>query len=137
MTFRLPALLSRLLATLSLLAALGLASHATAAASAPDPRLFGPWVVVQQAGAQDAIGLRIYFSPDGNFFLVDPKTQLGMTGSWVIGRAGLLVNIFGNGRWAKLWDADVAFPNPDYMLVNVVESQLSGQQRFVLKRVKY
>lgn len=135
MKFSLFALPARLLATLSIFAVLDLASL-PAASAPPDARMFGPWVVVQQAGAQDAIGLRLYFSPDGNFFLIDPKTQLGMAGSWVVGRAGLLVSVIGNGRWAKLWDADVAFPNPDFMMVDVVESQLSGRQRFVLQRVK-
>lgn len=127
--------LSRFLATLSLLAFLGLVS-APAAAASPDPRMFGPWVV-QQAPVPDNVGLQVYFSPDGNFFMVDPKTKLGMVGSWVVGRSGLLVSIYGNGKWAKLWDADVHFLDNDRMVVDVVESQLTTQQRFTLLRLKF
>ena len=135
MTMSFSAGFSRFLATLSLLAFMGLAAG-PAAAAAPDPRMFGPWVV-QQASVQENIGLRVYFSPDGNFFMVDPKTKLGMAGSWVIGRSGLLVNIYGNGKWAKLWDADLVFSDNEHMTVDVVESQLTGQQRFTLLRLKY
>jgi len=98
--------------------------------------MFGPWAV-QQASSQENVGLRVYFSPDGNFFLVDPRTQLGMTGNWSIGRSGLLVSIYGNGQWAKLWDANIAFQGNDQMLVDVVESQISPPQQFGLVRTKY
>lgn len=124
---------SRYLAGLWLFAFLGLSLQAGAAA--PDPRIFGPWVV-QQASSQENVGLRVYFSPDGNFFLVDPRTQLGMAGNWSISRSGLLVSIYGNGRWAKLWDANFALQDNDHMLVDVVESQISPPQRFGLVRAK-
>ena len=127
--------LSRFFAGLWLFALLGLSLQASAAA-APDPRMFGPWAV-QQASSQENVGLRVYFSPDGNFFLVDPRTQLGMTGNWSIGRSGLLVSIYGNGQWAKLWDANIAFQGNDQMLVDVVESQISPPQQFGLVRTKY
>lgn len=92
--------------------------------------------MVQQASAQENIGLHVYFSPDGNFFLVDPKTKIGMVGTWGVGRTGLLVNIYGNGKWAKLWDADIYFTGNDYLVVDVVDSQSTTQQRFSLLRVK-
>jgi len=126
---------SRFFSGLCLLAFMGVLSGPATAASA-DPRMFGPWVV-QQAPAQKDIGLRIYFSPDGNFFMVDPRTKLGLTGSWVIGRAGLLVTIYGNGAWAKLWDADVSFAGVNQMIVDVKDSQVSLPQRYTLLRVQF
>jgi len=136
MNISLPVRLSRFLAALSLLAFAGLLAGQAAAAATADPRMFGPWVV-QQAPAQENIGVRVYFSPDGNFFMVDPKSQVGLVGSWVIGRAGLLVSIYGNGKWAKLWDADVTFEGNDRMLVDVAESQLTTQKHFDLQRLKF
>ncbi len=127
---------TRFLAALSLFAFMGLLSEPATSASAPDPRMFGPWVV-QQASSPENVGLRVYFSPDGNFFLVDPRTKLGMAGSWSIGRSGLLVSIYGNGQWAKLWDADIAFVSNDQMIVNVVESQISPPQQFGLMRAQF
>ena len=125
---------SRLLGAIGLFAWLGLLS-APASAVAPDPRMFGPWVV-QQSVSPENRGLGVYFSPDGNFFLVDPKTQMGMNGTWVVGRVGLLVSIYGNGRWAKLWDADVAFDGANKMILDVKDSQIAPPQRFILLRLK-
>lgn len=123
-----------LLALLSLLAFTGLASGKAAAAD-PDPRMYGPWLV-QEASSAENVGLRVFFSPDGNFFLVDPKTRMGFNGTWMLGRSGLVVTVFGNGRWAKLWDADVAFETDDKMVMEVRESQLTVPQRVVLQRLK-
>jgi hypothetical protein len=126
---------SRFFAVLCMLAFMGLLSEQATAAST-DPRMFGPWVV-QQAPMQENIGLRVYFSPDGNFFMVDAGTKLGLTGNWVIGRSGLLVSIYGNGKWARLWDADVSFEGNNKMIVDVKDSQVTLPQRFTLLRLKF
>jgi hypothetical protein len=130
-----PIKVSRVIAVLYLLAFLS-AFAGQAAAASPDPRMYGPWAVVD-AENQANIGLRAYFSPDGNFFMVDPRTQLGFVGSWVVGRAGLLVSIYGNGQWAKLWDADVSFDGDDHMIVDVKDSQFAEPQRVVLQRIRF
>jgi hypothetical protein len=124
-----------IVAMLLLIAFMGLTSG-KAAATSPDQRMFGPWQV-QQASSAENIGLRVFFSPDGNFFLIDPKSKLGFNGSWMVGRAGLLVSVFGNGKWAKLWDADVSFESDDKMIMEVQESELTLPQRVVLQRIKF
>lgn len=135
MNLSFPRKLFRIFAITLLLACTGPLA-AQAAATSPDPRMFGPWVV-QQPSSQEYIGLRMFFSPDGNFFMIDPKTQLGYSGSWVVGRSGLLVSIYGNGKWAKLWDADVSFASNDRMIVDVKDSQLSAPQRVLLQRMLF
>lgn len=125
----------RFFAAFCLLAFIGLLSEQAGAAST-DPRMFGPWVV-EQSVAKENVGLRVYFSPDGNFFMVDPSTQLGVTGNWTVGRAGTLVTIYGNGKWAKLWDADIVFEGDDKMIVDVKESQVAPPQKFTLQRMKF
>jgi len=129
-----PVRFSRFFAAFFLLAFVGVLSQQADAAST-DPRMFGPWAV-EQAVAKENIGLRVYFSPDGNFFMVDPKTQLGVAGNWMVGRAGILVSIYGDGKWAKLWDADIAFEGNDKMIVDVKESQVAPLQQFTLLRLK-
>lgn len=129
-----PVRFTRFFAAFFLLAFVGVLSQQAYAAST-DPRMFGPWVV-EQAVAKENIGLRVYFSADGNFFMVDPKTQLGVAGNWMVGRAGLLVSIYGNGKWANLWDADIAFEGNDKMIVDVKESHVAPLQQFTLLRLK-
>jgi hypothetical protein len=131
----LPIKVSRVITVLCLLAFMSVLAGRAAAESA-DPRMFGPWTVVD-APSKANIGLRAYFSPDGNFFMVDPTTQLGFVGSWVVGRSGLLVSIYGNGKWAKLWDADVSFEADDRMIVDVKDSQFAEPQRVVLQRIGF
>jgi hypothetical protein len=124
----------RLFAALCLFAFIsGLAGKASAAS--PDPRMFGGWVVADSENVEN-LGLRAFFSPDGNFLMVDPKTQLGMAGSWTVGRAGLLVSILGNSKWGKLWDADVSFKDDDNMILDVKDSQFSSPHRVTLQRIK-
>jgi hypothetical protein len=127
--------LSRLLIFFALLALLGGFAQRSSAAS-PDPRMYGAWTVVDTP-SQENVGLWVYFSPDGNFLMVEPSTRLGFVGSWVVGRVGLLVNIYGNSRWAKLWDADVAFQDNDRMILNVKDSQFAMPQRIVLQRAAF
>ena len=135
MNFSMPVKIFNFVAVLLLFSFMGLASG-KASATSPDQRMFGPWVVQQSSSAEN-IGLGVYFSPDGNFFLIDPRTKVGFNGTWVIGRAGLLVSVFGNGRWAKLWDTDVSFESNDKMIMDVKESQLTVPQRVVLQRIKF
>lgn len=124
-----------IVAMLLLLAFMGLASG-KASATSPDQRMFGPWVV-QQASSPENVGLGVFFSADGNFFLVDPKTKLGFNGNWMMGRAGLLVSVMGNGKWAKLWDADISFEGDDRMIMEVRDSQVTAPQRVVLQKIKF
>lgn len=124
----------RTLAALCLLAFMGGLAEKASAAS-PDSRMFGGWLVADSENVEN-VGLRAFFSPDGNFFMVDPKTQLGMVGSWTMGRAGLLVSILGNSRWGKLWDADVSFKDDDNMILDVKDSQFSIPHRVTLQRIK-
>lgn len=135
MNISFPVKIFNIVAMLLLLAFMGLTSG-KASATSPDERMYGPWVVQQSSSAEN-IGVRVFFSPDGNFFLIDPRLKLGFNGSWAIGRAGLLVTIFGNGKWAKLWDADVSFESNDKMIMEVKESQLTAPERIVLQRVKF
>jgi|GEM_PF-5865622 len=135
MNISFPVKIFNIVAMLLLLAFMGFTSG-KASATSPDERMYGPWEV-QQSSSVENIGVRVFFSPDGNFFLVDPKSNMGFNGTWVIGRAGLLVTIYGNGKWAKLWDADVAFESNDKMIMEVKESQLTLPERVVLQRVKF
>lgn len=131
-----PARIFNAVAGLMLIAVVGLVSG-KASATSPEPRMHGPWVV-QQASSSENVGLRVFFSPDGNFFLIDPKTGLGFNGTWMMGRSGLLVSVFGSGKWAKLWDADVSFDGTgDKMIMDVKESQVTVPQRVVLERIKF
>jgi len=133
MNMSFPAKLSRVFAVLCMLAFMSVFAERASAAS-PDPKMFGPWIVVDTENVEN-IGMRAFFSPDGNFMMVDPKSQMGFVGNWTVGRAGLLVNIFGNSKWGKLWDADVAFPDDDHMVLDVKDSQFSEPHRVTLQRV--
>jgi hypothetical protein len=127
--------LYRAFAALCLLACVsGFAEKASAATA--DPRMFGGWVVTDSQSVEN-IGLWAFFSPDGNFSMVDPRTKLGMAGSWMVGRSGLLVSIQGNSRWGKLWDADVSFKDDDTMILDVKDSQFSAPHLVMLQRIKF
>lgn len=105
-------------------------------AATPDPKMFGPWVVTDSENVEN-VGLRVFFSPDGNFLMVDPGTQMGFYGNWSVGRVGLLVNIIGSNRWAKLWEGDVSFADNDKMVLDVKESHFSQPHRVTLQRMKF
>jgi hypothetical protein len=107
-----------------------------AQAATPDPRMYGPWVVVDSESVEN-VGLRAFFSPDGNFLMVDPKTQMGFSGNWSVGRVGLLVSILGASQWAKLWEGDVSFADNDKMILDVKESHFSQPHRITLQRIKF
>jgi hypothetical protein len=107
-----------------------------AQAATPDPRMYGPWVVVDSESVEN-VGLRAFFSPDGNFLMVDPSTQMGFSGNWSVGRVGLLVSILGASQWAKLWEGDVSFADNDKMILEVKESHFSQPHRITLQRIKF
>jgi hypothetical protein len=130
-----PVTFSRVFVVLCVLTFMSVFSERSSAAS-PDPRLFGPWAVVDSENIEN-IGIRAFFSPDGNFLMVDPRTQLGFVGSWMMGRSGLLVTIFGNSRWGKLWDADVSFPDNDHLALDAKESQFAQPHRVLLQRLRF
>jgi hypothetical protein len=125
--------LSRAFAIICVLASMTVFAERSSAASA-DPRLFGLWTLVDAEHIEN-IGMRVFFSPDGNFFMVDPRTQLGIVGNWTMGRAGLLVEISGNGKWARLWQAEVSFPDDYHMVLDVKDSQFSQPHRVTLQRI--
>ena len=135
MNMSFPVKLSRAFAVLCMLTFISFFAERSYATS-PDPKMFGPWVVVDSENIEN-IGMRAFFSPDGNFMMVDPKSQLGFVGSWTVGRAGLLVTIFGNSKWGKLWDADVSFPDNEHMVLDVKDSQFSQPHHVTLQRVKF
>jgi hypothetical protein len=130
-----PTKITRFFALLCLLASLGVFAKQAAAATT-ETRIYGPWVVVKTPTMEN-VGMRVFFSPDGNFFMVDPTTMMGYAGNWEVGRSGLLVSIYGNGRWAKLWDADVSFDGKNRMTVDVKESQFAKPHRVILERLKF
>lgn len=125
--------ISRAFAILCVLASMSFFAERSSAAS-PDPRMFGPWAVVDTEQIEN-IGMRVFFSPDGNFFMIDPNTGMGFVGNWTVGRAGLLVDIAGNSKWGKLWDADVSFPDNYHMVLDVKDSQFSQPHRVTLQRL--
>jgi len=96
--------------------------------------MFGPWAVVDTEQIEN-IGMRVFFSPDGIFFMIDPNTGMGFAGNWEMGRAGLLVEIAGNSKWGKLWDAEVSFPDNYHMVLDVKDSQFSHPHRVILQRL--
>jgi hypothetical protein len=130
----LPAKLSRVFAILCVLASMSFFAERTLAAS-PDPRMYGLWTVVDAEHIEN-IGMRVFFSPNGNFVMIDPITQMSFAGNWTVGRAGLLVEILGNSNWGKLWDADVSFQDDSHMVLNVGDSQFSRPHRVTLQRVR-
>jgi hypothetical protein len=128
-----PVRFSQAFAILCVLASLSGFAERSCAAS-PDPKMYGLWTVVDTEHIEN-IGMRVFFSPNGNFFMVDPITLVSVVGNWTVGRAGLLVEIAGNSQWGKLWDADVSFPDDSHMVLNVGDSQFSRPHRVTLQRV--
>ncbi len=124
---------SRTFAVLCVLVSLSVFAERSIAAS-PDPRMMGPWAVVDAEQIEN-IGMRVFFSPDGIFFMIDPNSGLGFVGNWVVGRAGLMVEIAGNSKWAKLWEADVSFPDSYHMVLDVKDSHFSRPHRVTLQRL--
>jgi hypothetical protein len=120
--------------TIAMLALLALVTPLRASAQIPVAPIVGPWVVTEATDAAN-VGLRFYFSPDGIFLLVDPKSQLGATGSYSLGRAGLTINVYGYGKAAYFLNGD-ALLTGDTLVIDVKRSEFMGPQRIVLKRIR-
>jgi hypothetical protein len=97
-------------------------------------RPVGPWVVVEAKDPAN-IGLIFYFSPDGTFGMVNPKTQVGVAGAYSVGRAGLMINVFGFGKSAEFMGGDASITG-DHMTIDVKRSGFMEPQRVVLQRVR-
>lgn len=121
-------------AALALLAGHGQRAAAEdAAAQQPPP--FGAWVVSESAD-QANMGLRMVFSPDGMFLMVDPRTMIGVHGVYSVGRAGLIVNIIGYGRAAEFVNGAYSIDG-DTMKVDVRSSNFMQPQQVTLQRIKF
>jgi hypothetical protein len=109
-----------------------LAGQARAETVNPNP--VGPWVVTEAKDSSN-IGLIFYFSPDGTFGLIDPKTRIGAAGTYSIGRAGLMINVFNIGKSAEFITGDFNVSG-DNMTIDVRNSAVMVPQRVVLQVVK-
>ena len=94
----------------------------------------GPWVVTE-AKDRANIGLIFYFSPDGTFGLIDPKTKIGAAGTFSMGHAGLMINVFNIGKSAEFILGDVSISG-DNMAIDVKSSAFMEPQRVLLQSVK-
>ncbi len=120
--------------TVLLFSALFLMLVGHARAEAVDLKPVGPWVVTEAKDASN-VGLIFYFSPDGTFGLVDPKTMIGAAGTYSIGRAGLMINVFNVGRSAEFMGGEVSLSG-DTMIIDVKKSSIMEPQRVTLRSVK-
>lgn len=132
--------LASLLRILALAAAVAwLAVHGQRALAqepaAQQPPPFGAWVVTD-SGDPGNLGLRMVFSPDGMFLMVDPRTMIGVHGVYSVGRAGLIVNIIGYGRAAEFVNGTYSIDG-DTMKVDVKSSNFMRPQRVTLQRIKF
>ncbi len=94
---------------------------------------FGAWVVTEAAAEAD-VGLYFYFSPDGTFLMVDPRRQTGAAGSFVLGRAGLLVNLYTQGASSMFLIGDVRVTG-DRMTIDNRQGAILPPQRVTLRRL--
>jgi hypothetical protein len=105
-----------------------------ARAQVVDQKPVGPWVVTETKDGAN-VGLIFYFSPDGTFGMVDPKTLLGVAGTYSIGRTGLLIHTFHYGTSAEFIAGDVVLTGST-MTIDVKRSSFMQPQRVVLQSVK-
>jgi hypothetical protein len=108
------------------------AGHARAEAVTPKP--IGPWVVTEAKDSSN-IGLIFYFSPDGTFGLIDPKTKIGAAGSYSMGHVGLMINVFNIGKSAEFIVGNLSIAG-DNMVIDVKRSSVMDPQRVVLQSVR-
>jgi len=99
-----------------------------------NPNPVGPWVVTEAKDSSN-IGLIFYFSPDGTFGLIDPKTRIGAAGTYSIGRTGLMINVFNIGKSAEFITGDLSVSGEN-MTIDVRNSAVMVPQRVVLQVVK-
>ncbi len=129
-------LLNRVLTLLcfaALMAGHTLSARAESAPPLPPPPL-GAWTVTQAASPSN-VGLRMFFSPDGVFLMVDPRAGLGVAGSYTIGRSGLLIYVFGYGRSAEFINGTYTLQG-DELRIDVKRSGFMEPQQVVLQRMK-
>lgn len=105
-----------------------------ARAQVVDQKPVGPWVVTETKDGAN-VGLIFYFSPDGTFGMIDPKTLLGVAGTYSVGRAGLLIHTFHFGKSAEFMVGDMVLSGTT-MTVDVKRSSFMAPQRVVLQSVK-
>lgn len=129
-------LLNRVLTLLcfaALMTGLTLSARAESAQPVPPPPL-GAWTVTQAASPSN-VGLRMFFSPDGVFLMVDPRAGIGVAGSYTIGRTGLLVYVYGYGRSAEFINGTYTIEG-DVVRIDVKRSGFMEPQQVVLQRMK-
>lgn len=129
-------LLGRILTLLCLTALLAgrtLSARAESAQPLPAPPL-GAWTVTQAASPSN-VGLRMFFSPDGVFLMVDPRAGIGVAGSYTIGRTGLLIYVYGYGRSAEFINGTYTIDG-DVLRIDVKSSGFMEPQQVVLQRMK-
>lgn len=110
-----------------------LSARAESAQPLPPPPL-GAWTVIQAASPSN-VGLRMFFSPDGVFLMVDPRAGIGVAGSYTIGRTGLLVYVYGYGRSAEFINGTYTIEG-DVVRIDVKRSGFMEPQQVVLQRMK-
>jgi len=98
------------------------------------PPPLGAWTVIQAASPSN-VGLRMFFSPDGVFLMVDPRAGLGVAGSYTIGRTGLLVYVYGYGRSAEFINGSYTLQG-DVLRIDVKRSGFMEPQQVVLQRMR-
>lgn len=128
--------LNRVLALLcfaALMAGFTLSARAESALPVQPPPL-GAWTVTQAASPSN-VGLRMFFSPDGVFLMVDPRAGLGVAGTYTIGRTGLLVYVYGYGRSAEFINGSYTLQG-DVLRIDVKSSGFMEPQQVVLQRMK-
>jgi len=130
---RVPALRSLvrlLVTTLLIFGALG----ARAQAPANVASLVGAWTVTE-AASKSNVGLRMFFSHDGVFLMVDPRAGIGVAGTYTVGRSGLLINVYGYGRSAEFINGDFTVQD-DTLRIDVRRSGFMEPQQVVLQRLR-
>ncbi len=128
--------LSRILVLLgfaALMAGFSLSARAESAQPVQAPPL-GAWTVTKAASPSN-VGLRMFFSPDGVFLMVDPRSGLGVAGSYTIGRSGLLIYVFGYGRSAEFINGSYTLQG-DELRIDVKSSGFMEPQEVVLRRMR-
>lgn len=99
----------------------------------PQASHLGAWVVTEAAAPAD-VGLYVYFSPDGTFLMVDPRKPAGAAGSYVIGRAGLMVTLYGQGASSMFLIGDVDVKG-DVMTIDNKGPAVLPPQKVILRRM--
>lgn len=103
------------------------------AVSGVDPAIYGAWTVTA-ASDPAGLGVRFFFSPDGVFLMVNPQRQVGAAGSYVIGRAGLMISLYSYGGSSEFITGDATVQG-DNLMIDVRRSGVIVPQRMVLRRM--